>query len=74
MEDDMDRMRKQHERDTENFEFTKASLRRQNNALEGENTGLQQEVTGLKSTVAQLTSSQAGLRSEFEATKVILFI
>lgn len=71
-EDELLDVRRQFERDTENFEFTKASLRRQKEALEGEITSLQQEVNGLKSSVAQLTSSQAGLQSELEATKLAL--
>lgn len=71
-EDELHDVRRQFERDTENFEFTKSSLRRQKEALEGEITSLQQEVNGLKMSVAQLTSSQAGLQSELEATKVSL--
>ena len=69
-ETDLYDLTKQHERDLENFEFTKASLRRQKEALEGELSGLQVEVSGLKSSVAQLTSSQAGLKATLEATKV----
>ncbi|XP_052800185.1 carboxy-terminal kinesin 2-like isoform X2 [Mya arenaria] len=71
-EEDLYQVRKQLERDTENFEFTKASLRRQKETLEGEVASLQQEVAGLKSSVAQLTASQAGIRSELEATKLAL--
>ncbi|XP_045175313.2 carboxy-terminal kinesin 2-like isoform X2 [Mercenaria mercenaria] len=71
-EDELYDVKRQFERDTENFEFTKASLRRQKEALEGEITGLQQEVAGLKTSVAQLTSSQAGLKSELDATKLAL--
>jgi predicted nucleic acid-binding Zn-ribbon protein len=69
-EDELNDVKRQSERDTENFEFTKATLRRQKEALEGEIHGLQQEVAGLKSSIAQLTSSQAGLKSELDATKV----
>ena len=69
-EDDLQSLRRQFERETESFEFTKASLRRQKESLEGEITALQQEVSGLKASVAQLTSAQAGLTAELDATKV----
>ncbi|KAL4236725.1 Kinesin-like protein kifc1 [Mactra antiquata] len=71
-ENELYEVKRQFERETENFEFTKGTLKRQKEALEGEITGLQQEVSGLKSSIAQLTSSQAGLKSELEATKLAL--
>ena len=57
-------------REIEDLKFSKSTLERQRETLEGELSASKQEVSGLKGTVAQLTSAQAGLNAEFSATKV----
>ena len=56
------------------LEFSKSSLERQRDTLDGELRASQQESAVLKSTVATMTAANAGTKAELEATQVIRFL
>jgi chromosome segregation ATPase len=57
----------------DNITFSRDSLQRQKESLEGEISAKSVEVTGLKSTVAELQSAQIGIAAQLDATKVGVF-
>ena len=69
-EDDMDRMKRDLDREISHLQFLKDSLQRQKDTLEGELNATRTEINGLKMTIAQLQTSQAGITAELQATKV----
>ncbi|XP_070199644.1 carboxy-terminal kinesin 2-like isoform X2 [Littorina saxatilis] len=72
LQEEIDSMRRKHQREIEDLGFSKASLERENANLDGELTARRTEITGLKSSVAELSSAQAKVRSELETSKVSL--
>ncbi|KAL8593766.1 hypothetical protein ACOMHN_059259 [Nucella lapillus] len=70
LENEMDSVRRKLQQEIEDLAFSKSSMERQKETLEGELGASRTEVSGLKSSVAHLTSSQAKVNAELESTKL----
>lgn len=68
-----DQIKRKLQADIDSVSFSRDSLQRQKESLEGEISAKTVEVTGLRSTVAELQSAQIGIAAQLDATKVGVF-
>ncbi|XP_055998157.1 carboxy-terminal kinesin 2-like isoform X2 [Ostrea edulis] len=67
-----DQIKRKLQADIDSVSFSRDSLQRQKESLEGEISVKTVEVTGLRSTVAELQSAQIGIAAQLDATKMSL--